>query len=415
MQQSKIFTPVMWQLVLMGLLGFSGVLFIPLLIRLAPAEAMAEILVGQVAIYYLVLFVQYGFQWSGPAQLAKLDSTLAQIAFWRQSIKTKAFLLLIGLFTLSVAIAWQGSIYLFVFACLLMAFALNSNWFLQARRDFMTGVLAAFIGVIFAGLLLLGMWFIGSKTWLSPWLAILVLVLPQSLLGFGSWLAARREAAQIPVDEAYIPVQSPRVASLLRGDFPVVLSQILLLGSTTLGTVVVGWLADDATTTAYAATEKLFNLGATVIVGLYMAFYPRLAERFYKKTDTYVRAVWQLFAVIAVFGFIGLILIGLWGQALIGLYLGEDLAELVSPILLPLSFWLMLCVSQHVVTGHLVFADRRKAVLWVNLLILVVTVGVGSMAAQIAPIDWVYGMIAGQLVALALLVTLLQKPCRVAA
>lgn len=399
----------------MGLLGFSGVLFIPLLIRLAPAEAMAEILVGQVAVYYLVLFVQYGFQWSGPAQLAKLDSTHAQIAFWRQSIKTKAVLLLIGLLTLSVVIAWQGSIYLIVFAGLLMAFAINSNWFLQARRDFMTGVLAAFIGVFLAGLLLLGMWFIGSKAWLAPWLAVFVLVLPQSLLGFGSWLAVRREAAQVPVAETYTPVQSPRVASLLRGDFPVVLSQIFLLGSTTLGTVVVGWLADDATTTAYAATEKLFNLGATIIVGLYMAFYPRLAERFYKNPRAYVRAAWQFFAVIGLLGFMGLILVGFWGQALVGFYLGQDLAELVSPILIPLGFWLILCVSQHMVTGHLVFADRRKAVLWVNLLVLVVTVVVGSMAAQIAPIDWVYGMITGQLVALGLLVMLLQKPRRVAA
>ena len=399
----------------MGLLGFSGVLFVPLLLRLVPAGTMAEILVGQVAVYYLVLLVQYGFQWGGPALLARLDSASGQIAFWRRSIQTKFVLLLTGLVTLFAAIVWQSSMYLVVFAGLLIAFALNSNWFLQARRDFKTGVMAAFIGVLLAGLLILGMWFVGFEPRLMPWLAILVLILPQLLLGFGSWFVVRREAAEFPVTDSEVSVHLPRVTSLLRSDFPVVLSQILLMCSTTFGTVIVGWLADDATTTAYAATEKLFNLGATVIVGLHMALYPRLAEQFYKNPGAYVRAVWQFLRVIAVLGFVGLVLIRLWGKTLLGFYLGQDLAELVSPILLPLCLWLMLCICQHMVTGHLIFADRRSAVLRVNFLILVVTAGVGIIAAQMTPIDWVYGMVAGQLLALGLLVMLCRKPAEIAA
>jgi hypothetical protein len=76
---------------------------------------------------------------------------------------------------------------------------------------------------------------------------------------------------------------------LLRQDAPLVASQLLLLASTTLGTVVVGQLANADTTAAYAATEKLFNLGATVLVGLYMALYPRLASLFYADRGVY----WQ--------------------------------------------------------------------------------------------------------------------------
>lgn len=398
----------------MGLLGFSGVLFVPLLLRLVPAGTMAEILVGQVAVYYLVLLVQYGFQWSGPALLARVNSASVQIAFWRRTIQTKFVLLLTGLVSLFAATVWQSSMYLVVFAGLLIAFALNSNWFLQARRDFKTGVLAAFIGVLLAGLLILGMWFIRVEPRVMCWLAILVLILPQLLLGFGSWFVVRREAAEFPLRDADISIKLPQVASLLRDDFPVVLSQTLLLGSTTLGTVVVGWLADAPTTAAYAATEKLFNLGATVIVGLYMALYPRLAERFYKNPVGYVRALWHFFVLIVVFGFAGLAMVGLWGEAFLGFYLGQDLAELVAPILFPFSLWLMLCISQHMVTGHLVFADRRNAVLWVNLLILLVTGSVGIFAAQMTPIDWVYGMVAGQLVAFGLLVMLCRKPVGIA-
>lgn len=409
MPQHRLFAPIIWQLILMGLLGFSGVVFVPVLLRLLPAESIAEILVCQVAVYYLVLLVQYGFQWSGPAFLARFDSAAVQIAFWRRSIHTKFALLPVGTLLLISGVLWHGLMYLVVFSGLLIAIALNSNWFLQARRDFRTGVLAVFIGVLLAGLLICGMWLIRFEPWQMPLLAILVLILPQLLLGVGTWLAVTREAAQIPVTDTDVYAQLPQVISLLRDDFPVVLSQILLLGSTTLGTMVVGSLADVATTAAYAATERLFNLGATVIVGLYMVLYPRLAELFYQNPGSYVRALKQIFALIAASGIGVLVLIGLWGEGLLRLYLGQGLEQLVSPIVFPLGLWLVLCVSQHMLTGHLVYADRRSSVLSINLLILVVTVIVGTLAAQITPVYWIYGMVAGQIVALGILVKLGQQ------
>jgi len=399
----------------MGLLGFSGVIFVPLLLRLLPADSMAIILVGQVAVYYLALFVQYGFQWSGPAFLARCNSTGGQLMFWQRSIQTKFVLLLIGLAFLCSAITWFDAIYLLVFAGLLTAFAVNSNWFLQVQRDFKSGVLAALCGVALASFVLFGLWHIELPVSLLPWLAGLVLILPQGLLGLGTWLVVRRSTELLSGTSQGGLAHFPTVAALLRTDLPVVLSQLLLLGSTTLGTLFVGWMADAETATAYAATEKLFNLGATVIVGLYMAIYPRLAERFYQDPRSYVRFVWRFIGVVVLFGLTGLGLVGFWGEALLRFYLGSDLAALVSTILLPLTLWLVLCVCQHMVTGHMVFLERRSAVLWINLLVLLVTVVVGLLAAQILPIYWVYGMLCGQIVALGLLIVLCRNHIEVAA
>lgn len=390
----------------MALLGFSGVLFVPILLRLLPADSMVLIMVFQVAVFYLVLLVQYGFQWSGPAYLARCNSASDQALFWQRSIQTKFVLFLIGLAFLAAVIVWLNAIYLLVFIGLLAAFALNSNWFLQAQRDFKSGVLGVSFGVFLASLVLFGLWYFELPSVLLPWLGLLVLTLPQMLLGFGTWLVARRTAGLSSEKIHPSHEHLPTILNLLRADFPVVLSQLLLLGSTTLGTLVVGCMADAPTATAYAATEKLFNLGATVVAGLYMALYPRFAARFYKDFKGYARSVWSFVGVIAMLGLAGIVTVGRWGDVLLQFYLGVDLAAMVSTILLPLTIWLVLCVSQHMVTGHLVFLERRNAVLWVNLMIFLVTIAVGLIAAQISPVYWVYGMLFGQVMALGLLVAL---------
>lgn len=62
---------LLFALMLMGLLYLSGIIFVPVLLRTADAQLMATVLVAQVYVYYLVLLVQFGFSWSGPAALAR--------------------------------------------------------------------------------------------------------------------------------------------------------------------------------------------------------------------------------------------------------------------------------------------------------------------------------------------------------
>jgi O-antigen/teichoic acid export membrane protein len=173
--------------------------------------------------------------------------------------------------------------------------------------------------------------------------------------------------------------------------------------------VVVGVLADTDTTAAYAATEKLFNLGATVVVGLYMAVYPRYAAWFYSGPTIYWKKTKQLLLAALLAG-VGLaVLLNATGPWLMTIYLPEHLAQKVVPVLSPFALWLGMCISQHMLTSYLVLAERNSRVLWVNACVLVVTVLVGYAFALNNPVEWVYGMVAGQLLSLVLLRQLYRK------
>ena len=402
----KIPAPV-WQLLLMGLLGLSGVVFIPTLIRSVDAELISTVLVAQVFVYYLALVMQFGFPWSGPAALAQSGGGRSVAGIWKSSIRCKRLLGLpvAALFVLGYMLLGEeqahGQNYVWTFALLLAAYALNSNWFLQARGDFKSGVFYALIGVAGSALVLgLVQLSAGVPLWLMGLFVVLVLILPQSVLGIGSWWQARVSCAAAceTVDDI-----EPAWPILVR-DAPIVLSQLLLLAATTLGTVVVSSLADAETSAAYAATEKLFNLGATVLVGLYMAFYPEFARAFSADRARYWRQTGRFLGGVLLLGLATLVVLSLLGQALLGIYLSEPLAEKVLPVLLPFGVWLMLCVSQHVLAGYFVFAARPTRVLSMNGLVLAVTVVSGYGFALLSPIAWVFGMIAGQLVAVVWLV-----------
>lgn len=390
-----------WQMLLMSLLGLSGIIFVPVLLRTADAQLMATVLVAQVYVYYLVLLVQFGFSWGGPAALARAADTAGVAQVWRCSVNAKR-LVLAGpvalLFGLGYAsLAW-GQWYLLWFALLLVAFAMNSNWFLQAQSNFAAGFGFASLGVVVSTLILCvheidGAW------------VVLILVMPQVCLGLGSWWVARQACAGVAV----VDTDWQSNLGVLRKDAPLVASQLLLLASTTLGTVVVGGLADTETTAAYAATEKLFNLGATLVVGLYMALYPRLAIWFYSDRTVYWKKTKQLLLAALLAG-VGLAaLLNVVGPWLMAVYLPAHFAQKVVPVLSPFALWLGMCISQHVLTSYLVLAERNSRVLWVNACVLVVTVLAGYAFALHNPVNWVYGMVAGQVLALALLLQLYLK------
>jgi O-antigen/teichoic acid export membrane protein len=397
-------------MLLMGLLGLSGIIFVPVLLRWADPQLMATVLVAQVYVYYLVLLVQFGFNWSGPAAVARGVQSADVAAVWHASVSSKLYLLLgpVALLFGVGYIAWaDGQWHLLGFGLLLIASALNSNWFLQSIQNFAGGVASAVAGVAVSVLLLLVLVNQGPSVspWLSAVLAVGILIAPQALLGLGSWWLAKRACAVLA------PLGADRLDAaqtwrLLRKDSPLVLSQLLLLASTTLGTVVVGVLADAATSAAYAATEKLFNLGATVQVGAFMALYPRFATSFYSDRAAYWLKTKQVLAAGFLVGVVGVVFLSWFGQPLMALYLSEPLAIKVAPVLNVFAIWLGLCLTQHVLTGYLVLAERHRTVLYANACVLVVTVVVGYALARIEPIHWVYGMVAGQLLACAWLLQL---------
>ena len=385
-------TAMAWQMLFMGLLGLSGVIFVPLLLHSADAQLMANVLVAQVSVYYLVLLVQFGFVISGPAAVARAADPASKAQVWQKAMHSKWLLAMpvAVIFGLAfVSFAW-GQWHLLWFVLLLVAFAVNSNWFLHAQQNFVSGTTFAVFGVGLSACIL----------WVLPpdgvWL-VLILVMPQVSLGFGTWWAARKACLGLPHTQ---PSWQDGLG-LLRKDVPLVASQLLMLAATTLGTVVVGALAESQMTAAYAATEELFNLGATVLVGLYMALYPRFADWLYSDRTLYWVKTKQLLQVSLGGGGLLAVLLHVAGLELMALYLPEALASIVVSALPAFALWLGLCLSQHVLTTYLVLAQRSRLVLWANAWVLAVTVAAGLSFAQTSPIDWVYGMVTGQAMALA--------------
>lgn len=387
----------------MGLLGLSGVIFLPILLRQVDAQVMANVLVAQVYVYYLLLVVQFGFNWSSPAALARATNAHEASEVWRTSIRIKVALLICPvLLMLTMSVGWlgAGSVYLFGFGLLLVATAINSNWLLQARLDFSSGVLFAFLGVLASTgfIFLLIQEVVASSELLSGFCVIFILVAPASFLGIGSWWSSRRSCDQVePQERAAWTWHAD--AALLWDNMPLVVTQLLQLISATLGTVVVGGLADVHTTNAYASMERLFNLSASVVVALYMASYPQLASLYYDHRARYWAQVGRLLTVSAAVGLACFVLFWVAGSSLLGLYISEPLAVKVTPVMWVFAVWLGLYLSQHVLTGYFVFAQRNGMVLIVNALVLLVTVGVGYPLAQKSPVLWAYGMLAGQAVA----------------
>jgi hypothetical protein len=195
----------------------------------------------------------------------------------------------------------------------------------------------------------------------------------------------------------------------LRNNVPLVLSQLILFASSTLGTIVVGVLSDAETSVAYAATEKIFNLFATVLVSLYMALYPKFAVWFYSDRVIYWQRTKQLLVATLMVAMSLAILVNHFGVVLMYFYLPIHLAQKVELVLIPFILWLGICLSQHVLISYFILAELTSHVLVVNLCVLLATVFVGIAFAINNPVDWVYGMVAGQVLVLLLLAQLYRK------
>lgn len=388
----------------LGLLGLPSVLFIPLLLRWVDVDVVATLLVAQVYVYYLVMLQQFGFNLTGPARLG-LAGDAADRTILGSTLRFKSLLLLVNTLAWGAIVytVFDGAVALLVFLALLLSYVLNANWYLQSRHDFYTGAVSAGMGVAggFAVLVMIwqskrhGIELNGVLGW-----AVLAMIAPQMMVGIGSFLRALRLAP--PGSEGAVWPTS----EIWQQGWPLMIAQLLLLATTTLGTVVVGHVADSDITAAYAATEKIFNLAATVVVALFAVHYPQLAVRFRNDLPTYWRQMWRANVRIAAIGFVALLLIGVGGERLFGIYLGQDLAALISPVLVPLTVWLMLVPFQNALQCHFAIAGKTSRSIGVACLMLFVELVVGVSLMTIDPLYWVYGMVAAQLPAVLLLIKL---------
>lgn len=394
----------------LGLLGLPSVLFIPLLLRWVDVDVVATLLVAQVYVYYLVMLQQFSFNLTGPARLVAA-ANVEDRGILSDTLRFKSVLFLFNVLVWGAIVysVFDGASALLVFLALLLSYVFNSSWYLQSRHDFYTGALSAGLGVAGGLAVLLGIW--QSKrhglelNGVLGW-AVLAMIAPQTIVGIGTfWRATRLTAC--PTGVGNWPVKD-----IWPQGCPLMISQLLLLATTTLGTVVVGHMADSDVTAAYAATEKMFNLVATVLVALYAVHYPQLALEFRADLAGYWHRMWRVNGRIAAWGLVALLLMAVAGESLLGIYLGKDLAKLVSFVLVPMAVWLTLVPLQNALQCHLAISGKASRSIGVACLMLAVELLIGGSLMVINPLYWVYGMVAAQLPPVLLLIRLYQLDVR---
>lgn len=382
----------------LGLLGLPSVLFIPLLLRWVDVSVVATLLVAQVYVYYLVMLQQFGFNLTGPARLGFTGGAgdTADRGILSSTLRFKSALLLIN------TLLWAGIVYtvfdgvsaLLVFLLLLLSYVLNSNWYLQSRHDFYTGAFCAGLGVAIGLAVLVVIW--QSKRHgvelndVLGW-AVLTMIAPQVMVGIGSWWRAIRLAAPT-VNGANWPINE-----IWSTGWPLMIAQLLLLATTTLGTVVVGHVADSDVTAAYAATEKIFNLAATVVVALFAIAYPGLARLRNHDVSAYWRRFFRVNLKLAAMGWLAAAVLSVAGPWLFGIYLSAELASRVVPVLVPFALWLSLVPFQNALQCHLTIINRTTLTIGLAIGMLVLEVGLGLLLVKVEPVYWVYGMLLAQL------------------
>lgn len=400
---------IVWQLSLMVGLGIPGLFFMPILLRQLDHQVMASILISQVYVYYLIILVNFGLDWSSPAEYGQAVNEDDAHWVWIRSLRSKISIMVfvaIPLFFLGYALSGSGGIYLLVLLGLLFATAFNSNWILNAKENFNTGVAYVYGGVALSLSLVFVLTNINKDmgSVVGGVIAVLIMIFPQLTLGVGSWLSARKES----VKKGFFTADGKIFDfSTLKANYLLVFTQLMQLMTATLGTLVVGAFADALTVTAYGALEKIFNLAVSVLVSFYMVRYPRYAAIFQNDRRQYWRNVGFVFGANFAAGILVLVALSFFGQKIGGLYLTDALTERVLSVLLPFSVWLSICIGQNLLTGYYIFSKNIKMAFMVNLAILSVTCSVGyASVIGLEPVMWVLGLIAGQVFALVWLASL---------
>jgi hypothetical protein len=391
-----------WQISLMAGLGLPGLFFMPILLHKVDHQIMASVLIAQVYVYYGVILINFGLDWSSPAEYGQAANENEANEVWVKTVQSKIsilFFIACPVFIGGIIFLKLVDFYLIVLPLVLVASALNSNWLLNARHDYRSGVLYVYAGVLISSILLCFAVDIGEHSFYLGFLVVLIMTLPQLTLGTGTWFSVRKiinPKIFLKINKKYFDF------SVIKKNYLLVATQLMQLMSATLGTIVVGAMSDTVTSTAYGALEKVFNLAVSVLVALYMTKYPLYASLFTINRRLYWRGVGGvLFAYFAI-GITVALILTFFGQRIGSVYLTVVLSDKVALAYFPFAIWLGLCACQNVLTGYYIFSKKPQMVFWVNLSILLVTCAVGySFAMALQPVMWVLGLISGQLLALA--------------
>lgn len=248
---------------------------VPYLVRVLEPEKFGLIAFGQSTMAYLVLLVNYGFDWSATRVIATQRSNLQQVgrtacAVWaaKSLLCILSFALLVGVVIL-VPRFREMSVLLYVLFSIVVGNVLFPQWLFQGLERMVT---ISVINLLMRVLATVGIFAIVHQA--EDYLKY------AALLG-GQWLGMGILGLFWSISRLHIPMSVPswkEVVQALREGWAIFLSTAAISLYTTGNAFLLGLLTNNIVVGYYAAAERIVKALHGLVSPLSQGFYPRVSS-----------------------------------------------------------------------------------------------------------------------------------------
>lgn len=354
---------------------------------------------------YGALVVQYGFNLSGPYQLAGGTYGRTELEIVREVTCAKVVLLGAVVVTItlgstvSVALGHSLSeVQVWLLISVPIAAALNTGWHLQAVGRF------AMVGAIAVGgaLLATGIGLAGIRPSASDPVAIAAIALIAGPLwtGIGTATASIRRLSRFP---AARPIAAARCAywTQLRDGLPLFASQFVAALYTASGPILIGLLIGAEQAGAYSVIERISNAVAGGFLLSHTAAYPKLSQLYANDRKSYFQLMKFVIGIYLVLSGATVLLAALSWNHLLAYLFGPSSSDQGALLAGGLA-WIVLGIFGTALTGYLTVRNESRRVFRLTVQVLAVSLLLGIPAVMIyGAWAWLAALALSQLLVLA--------------
>ncbi len=248
----------------------------PYLVRVLGPEKFGFVAFGQSMMAYLVLLVNYGFDWSATRAIATERNNLQQVGHiacnvWAAKLLlcVLSFIILVGL-TILVPRFWEMSILLYILFGIVVGNALFPQWLFQGLERMVT---ISTINLV-------------MKIVITAFIFILVHE-PEDFLKYagllgGQWFGAGILGFLWSIWRFRIRIELPRwrdIIQVLREGWAIFLSTAAISFYTTGNAFILGLLTNNMIVGYYSAAERIVKALHSLVSPLSQGFYPRVSSK----------------------------------------------------------------------------------------------------------------------------------------
>jgi len=361
-------------------------IMVPYLVRVLGPAGYGSVAFAQGFINYLMLFVEYGFDWSATRKISVMRDDLAAVSHvalhvWAaKGLFSLVGLVMLGALTFVVPKLREVAVLLFALYGLVLGNALFPTWLFQGMERMVT------ISVINLGMklgILAGVFLLVKR----PEDAVLY----AGLLGGGSLLAGLTGAlvALRMFRVRLIRVSATGVWEALREGWTLFLSKASVSLYTAGNAFILGMLTNHAAVGYYSVAEKIVRSILGLLDPISQAIYPRLSKLFMESKDRAFGWVRRTFIAMAAFGLVLSMIVYSTSGFIVRVLLGSQY-EPSMVVMRALSALILLVSMNHCLTIGVIFPLRmEKAYLSIVCIAAIINL---SLALVFVPIWSAFGM-----------------------